>query len=262
MSANHPLPSAMEDFHAKGYAIAPGVLAPDKIEEMRDLLIQAIKDQDAKWAGAPNYIDHNMVHNLMLHAQPFVDLLSNPVMHAYLSAAMDPYCTLYAYTSSSIPAGGGGNYSSRVHVDSPRFIPGYPTNVGFIIALDDFSEDNGATYFLPGSHLSDRVPSDEEFFAGAQRALPKAGDGVIFNARTFHYGGRNKTNRDRHAVTLNVCRSWMRQRFDYPRLMPKKMVDAMDDVGKRFIGWNVRVPTSLEEYYVPPEQRLYKGGQG
>jgi ectoine hydroxylase-related dioxygenase (phytanoyl-CoA dioxygenase family) len=251
----------MEDFHTKGFAIVPGVLTASQAAEMRPLLIQAIQDQDARWGGFDHYVDHNMVHNLMMHARPFVDLLSNPVMHAYLTAALDPYCTLYAYTSSSIPAG-GGNYSTRVHVDCPRFIPGYVTNVGFIVALDDFTEENGATWFLPRSHLSDRTPTEEEFFARAERVLPRAGDGVISNARTFHSGGRNGTDRDRHAVTLNVCRSWMRQRFDYPRLMPREMIESMDEVGRRFIGWDVRVPTSLEEYYVSPEARLYKPGQG
>jgi ectoine hydroxylase-related dioxygenase (phytanoyl-CoA dioxygenase family) len=254
-------PAVLEQLDKKGFAVVPGVLSKEAAAEMRDHLIRAIKAQDHTWGDFPHYLDRNMAHNLMMHGQPFVDLLSNPKLHAYLSKALDPYCTLYAYTSSSIPVG-GGNYSSRIHVDSPRFIPGYVTNVGFIVALDDFSLDNGATYFLPGSHLSDRVPTEDEFFANAERALPEAGDGVIFNARTFHFGGHNKTNRDRHAVTLNVCRSWMRQRFDYPRLMPREMVDAMPDVGKRFIGWNVRVPSSLEQYYVAPDQRLYKTGQG
>ncbi len=261
MISTPPLANIVDDFNTKGFAIVPNVLSAAEVEEMRALLIKAIVDQDGKWGGFEHYVDRNMVHNLMLHAQPFVDLLSNPVMHAYLSAVLDPFCTLYAFTSSSIPAG-GANYSTRVHVDSPRFIPGYVTNVGFIFALDDFTDENGATYFLPGSHLSDRTPTEAEFFAGAERVYPRAGEGVISNARTFHRGGENVTKRDRHAVTMNVCRSWMRQRFDYPRLMPRAMIDGMDETGRRFIGWDVRVPTSLDEYYVPPDQRLYKSGQG
>jgi ectoine hydroxylase-related dioxygenase (phytanoyl-CoA dioxygenase family) len=50
--------------------------------------------------------------------------------------------------------------------------------------------------------------------------------------------------------------------FDYPRLVPKEVVDQLGEVGRRFLGFNVRVPTSLEEYYVPEDQRLYKAGQG
>ena len=54
----------------------------------------------------------------------------------------------------------------------------------------------------------------------------------------------------------------MRQRFDYPRLVPKEVTEQLNEVGRRFLGFNVRVPTSLEEFYLPPEQRLYKAGQG
>lgn len=254
-------PAILDALARNGFSVVPNVLSEEEVESMRDLLIDAIEAQDKTWSGFSHYLDRNMAHNLMMHGQPFVDLLSNQTIHSYLSQAFDPHCTLYAYTSSSIPAG-GANFSSRIHVDSPRFIPNYTTNMGFIVALDHFSEDNGATYFLPGSHLSAREPTKEEFFAKTERALPRAGDGVIFNARTFHYGGHNRTDRDRHAVTMNICRPWMKQRFDYPRLMPRAMIDSMDDVGKRFIGWNARVPSNLSEYYVSPDERMYKPGQG
>jgi ectoine hydroxylase-related dioxygenase (phytanoyl-CoA dioxygenase family) len=85
---------------------------------------------------------------------------------------------------------------------------------------------------------------------------------VLFNARLWHAGGENRTDRARHALTLNVCRSYMRQRFDYPRLVPPEAIAALGPVGRRFLGFDVRMPVSLEEYYVPPEHRLYKAGQG
>jgi ectoine hydroxylase-related dioxygenase (phytanoyl-CoA dioxygenase family) len=202
-----------------------------------------------------------MVHNLMMHGRPFLHLLEHPTMHAYIGSILGETCTLYAYTSSSMPPR-GTNYSRRVHVDCPRVIPDYPTNLGWLLALDDFTDENGATFCLPGSHTRLEQPSDEEFYANAVRWYPKAGDAVIFNARLWHAGGENKTDRPRHALTMNVCRSYMRQRFDYPRLVPAELVQELGEVGRRFLGFNVRVPASLDEYYVPPEERLYLGGQG
>lgn len=83
-----------------------------------------------------------------------------------------------------------------------------------------------------------------------------------FNARTWHMGGVNQTDRPRHAVTMNVCRSYMRQRFDYPRLVSPEIANQLGEVSRRFLGFNVRMPTSLEEYYLPEESRLYKANQG
>jgi ectoine hydroxylase-related dioxygenase (phytanoyl-CoA dioxygenase family) len=115
---------------------------------------------------------------------------------------------------------------------------------------------------LPGSQRTREQPSAEEFFAHAERTYPKAGDAVIFNARIWHLGGKNETDRFRHAITMNVCRSYMRQRFDYPRMVPDSLVQTLGDVGKRFLGFNVRMPTCMSEYYLPENQRLYKSGQG
>ena len=44
------------------------------------------------------------------------------------------------------------NYSTRVHVDCPRLIPGYITNMGATILLDDFTaRERRYDVFLPGS---------------------------------------------------------------------------------------------------------------
>src|SRR5262249_61582824 len=138
------------------------------------------------------------------------------------------------------------NYSNRIHNDCPRLIPGYVTNVGVILALDDFTDENGATYFLPGSHTRADVPEEAEFFRGAERVHPRAGDAVFFNARTYHLGAKNLTDRTRHALTMNVCRSYMRQRFDYPRLVPAAVVAGLGGVSRRFPGFRVRRRPSHE----------------
>ena len=160
-----------------------------------------------------------------------------------------------------MPAG-GRNYSHRVHVDCPRVIPGYMTNLGIIVALDDFTEANGATYFLPKSFERTDAPTEHEFFAGARRVFPKRGDIVVFNARSWHLGGPNTTSNDRHAVTLNACRSYMRQRFDYPRLIGNDLAGGLSPSLRRILGFNVRIPVTLDEYYLPEDQRLYKANQG
>lgn len=242
-----------------GFAVVPKVLETDQIGILKTLLQQCIDEDLARFGG--KHADAWMVQNLMVRGLPFLKLLENPVLHEYLSALLTDTCIVYAYTSSSLPPG-GSNYSHRIHCDCPRFIPGYVTNVGVMIALDDYTDANGATYFLPGSHLTAETPGESQFMSRAKRVYPKAGDAVIFNARTFHLGAVNSTASPRHAITMNVCRSYMRQRFDYPRLVPKELLDKIGEVGRRFLGFNVRMPTTLEEYYVPESQRLYKANQG
>jgi ectoine hydroxylase-related dioxygenase (phytanoyl-CoA dioxygenase family) len=241
----------------QGFANIGQVVDTATVATMRDHLERAIHEDIERWSSNPWYRDQWMVHNLMLRHPVFMDFLDNPLVHEYLSRLLPPSPIVYAYTSSSLPAN-GSNYSRRIHVDAQAESVDCITNVGVLVALDDFTEENGATFFLPGSHLSLEVPGEEAFFSNAVRALPRAGEAVVFNARTFHYGGLNTTGRARHAITLNACRNWMKQRFDYPRMLSGKQIEALGKVGRRFIGMDSRIPRSLEEYYVAPEQRLFK----
>jgi ectoine hydroxylase-related dioxygenase (phytanoyl-CoA dioxygenase family) len=253
-------PRKLEEFHETGWTIIDDVLSPAEVAVHKAELIRCIDEDLEKWKGR-EYQDTFMVYALMTRASCFAEFLENSVLHTYVDAVLGDTCLVNAFTSSSMPPN-GTNYSNRIHVDAPRFIPGYVTNIGFLVALTDFTFENGAMSALPGSAKSGDRPTDEEYDRKALRIYPKAGQGIFFNARVWHRGERNMTAETRHAITLNCCRSYMRTQFDYPRMVSKEIVDSLGEVGRRFLGFNVRMPTSLDEYYVPADQRLYKANQG
>ena len=241
-----------------GLVVVPGALDSGQVSVLRGELETAMSEDER---DRPHVFDRGMVHNCMVRGTAMAALLDHSLMHAYLGAFFSPTCILYAYQSSSLRPS-QGNYGSRVHVDSPRFIPDYSTNVGVIFALDPFTAETGGTFYLKGSHKSESIPDDKTFFAGATQATCRAGDMILFHARLVHAAGVNRTQRTRHALTLNICRSYMRQRFDFPRLVPKPLIDGLGPEGKRLLGMNVRMPTSLNEFYLPESERLYKPNQG
>jgi len=251
-------PRLLGQLHTEGFTVVPSVLAEAEVAALRVELERAIAED---LSTRPDVFDRGMVHNCMVRGPRMAALLDQPVMNAYLAQAMAPTCILYAYQSSSLPPN-QGNYGSRVHVDCPRHIPGYTTNLGVIFPLDDFTASNGATWYLPGSHHNEALPSEDEFRDRAVRGLCQAGDMILFQGRLAHAAGTNRTQRARHALTLNICRSFMRQRFDFARLVPRPLVDTLGPDGRRLLGMNVRMPTTLDEFYLPPDQRLYLPGQG
>ncbi len=236
----------------------PSVLNPTRISAAKAELIAAIEEDAVDYGDV---FDKGMVHNCMARGATMAAVLDQPVMNAYVSAILGDSCILYAYQSSSLPPS-ASNYGHRIHVDSPRFIPGYVTNVGVIFPLDDFNDENGGTEYLPGSHRTPGPPTAEEFEQNMASISCRAGDMIVFNARLYHRSGANHTDRYRHALTLNFCRSYMRQRFDFPRLLDPGLIESLGEDGKRLVGMNVRVPTKLEEFYLPEEERLYKPNQG
>jgi len=248
----------IENLNKVGVAIVPDVLDASQIKSLRQELVNAIAEDSGHY---PDVFDKGMVHNCMVRGKFMAQLLDNPVLNSYIKEVFSETCILYAYQSSSLLAH-QTNYGNRIHVDSPRFIPGYQTNFGAMFPLDDFTLQNGATYYQKGSHLQEHLPGSDEFFTNADRVICKAGDMILLWARVVHAAGFNSTDNDRHALTMNFCRSYMRQRFDFPRLVPPSVIESLGEDGRRLLGMNVRMPTTLDEFYLPVEQRLYKPNQG
>jgi ectoine hydroxylase-related dioxygenase (phytanoyl-CoA dioxygenase family) len=205
-------------------------------------------------------LDKYHMHDLLCKDIIFGKTLEDPRIHQLIAAILGEFWIMYAYTSSSLPPK-GDNYGSRIHVDCPRFIPNYPTNLGVIWSLDDFTLENGATYVLPGSHNSEKEPSKDFFKKNSVRLICKKGSLVLFNARVWHKAGINSTNYFRHALTMNVCRPFMKQRMDWVRFIPNHISDSLNEQARRIIGFDTRLPSNLEEFFKSSNKRLYKANQ-
>ena len=241
-----------------GFIILHDILDADFVARAKRSLQEAI-DQEARYHGHTGFADYGMVLLCSLYDAVFNELFINESFLAPFEAVMGRGCIVYAYTSSSMPPA-STNFSHRIHVDCPRLIPGYVTNMGATIALDDLTEENGATYFLPQSHELLDTPDPEYFFENAKRFVAPAGSVLFFNARQWHSGGANHTDRWRHALTVNMCRPFMKQRIDIPRAMQNAQIDTstLPDRALQKLGFHAQVPASYDEYYVPPEKRKFR----
>jgi ectoine hydroxylase-related dioxygenase (phytanoyl-CoA dioxygenase family) len=249
--------SLQRQFEQQGVVVIPAVFTQQLVQQLKSELEMAIS-QDLQ--QRPDVFDRGMVHNCMVRGEQMCTLLDHPQLNFYIKALFTPFCIIYAYQSSSLEPG-NGNYGSRIHVDCPRWIENYMTNLGVIIPLTDFTLANGATYYLPGSHRCQTLPDEQEFYQQAERLVCNAGDLIIFNARLVHAAGQNQDDTTRHALTINLCRPFMRQRFDFPRLLTPEQIASLGEEGRRLIGMNVRMPSHLDEFYLPIDQRLYQPGQ-
>jgi ectoine hydroxylase-related dioxygenase (phytanoyl-CoA dioxygenase family) len=244
----------------RGYSVVPAMLEASQRERLKAALSRALAD----YRPGPTEQSRNdryLMHDLLCRDPIFGHLLEDARLQELIAPLLGASWILYAFTSSSLPPH-GTNYGNRIHVDSPRWLPDYAFNVGVMWALDDFTDDNGATQVLPGSHHSAATPSPELFDRHFVRLTCAAGSMIVFHGRLFHRAGDNRTAAWRHALTMNACRSFMKQRFDWVRFVPAPIADGLNPQARRIIGFDTRLPTSLEEFFVPEERRLYKPGQG
>jgi ectoine hydroxylase-related dioxygenase (phytanoyl-CoA dioxygenase family) len=254
-----------DGFNNSGFAIIKDFISLDLADLLRSDLIEAIQTEAKHLAdlcpAMNDRLDNNMVHNAFLYSKNLMDVLNTKKLRVYTDLLLCKNAIVYAYQTSSAPPF-QSNYGRRIHVDAPRFIPGYRTNLGFILALNDFTEKNGGTEALPGSHKAETLPSGSDFDQEKVQLVCKKGDAIFFDARLWHRTGQNHTDQWRHALSINFCRPYMRTRFDFPR-MPgiSKDVDFLESQAAKYLGFDVRMPIALDEFYLPEEERLYKPGQ-
>jgi Phytanoyl-CoA dioxygenase (PhyH) len=153
-------------------------------------------------------------------------------------------------------------YVGRVHRDLRTFSGDLNLMAQLLVMLDDFTEENGATCFLTGSHRCPQRPDDKEFFAACTPALGNAGSVVFFNSNLWHAAGLNRTNQPRRALTLIFTRPFIKPQFDYPRAIGYEAAGSLSDRLKQVLGYNARIPATLDEWYQPPDSRMYQPGQG
>jgi ectoine hydroxylase-related dioxygenase (phytanoyl-CoA dioxygenase family) len=97
--------------------------------------------------------------------------------------------------------------------------------VGFILMLDAFKEENGATGFVPGSQNWPDVPSNRLAnprlkWDGEILACGDAGSMIIFNAAVWHGHTANATSRARRSIQGYFVRRGADQAADFPMRRP------------------------------------------
>jgi ectoine hydroxylase-related dioxygenase (phytanoyl-CoA dioxygenase family) len=95
--------------------------------------------------------------------------------------------------------------AQELHVDfarggNDRAVNMWPM-VGFIYMVDAFRPENGATCFVPGSHLwSDASARDQLEEAPHVSACGPPGSVIVFNGSVWHGHGRNSTGEPRRSI--------------------------------------------------------------
>jgi hypothetical protein len=245
-----------------GWALLPSALRPDLVERLRDDLDRVVVEQRAIQvrngvaAGADG-----TAHHLPCAGGAFLEALEH-------LAAVLPFDAYFGGPYILNTYGGvlnlpdGPSYVGRVHRDQRTYSAGFRIMAQALVMVDAFTEENGATYLLTGSHRLPDKPDDGRFFARAVRATGPEGSIVAFDSRLWHAAGVNRTPAPRRALTLAFTRPFVKQQLDYPRALGYDRTDSLAPALRQLLGYNARVPVTLDEWYQPPDRRLYRREQG
>ena len=155
------------------------------------------------------------------------------------------------------------SYVARVHRDQRTFSGDLHLMAQILVMLDDFTEANGATYLLTGSHRCAERPPDELFFRDAVRAAGAAGSILVFDSEFVACGRRQPHRRAAPRPDAGVHAAVHQAATRLPAgARIRTQSTTLSPALRQLLGYNARVPVSLDEWYQPPERRLYKRDQG
>lgn len=156
----------------------------------------------------------------------------------------------------------GMSYANDIHRDIRSFSASLPLMLNTLVMLDDFTEENGATWLMDGGHLYKGKPSEEEFNKYAFQITGKAGSVAVWNSNLWHRAGVNATDKPRRSLTPELTRPFMKQGFDYCSSIGEENIAVMPDYLRQVLGFYSRTSSTLQAWYQPENMRMYRSGQG
>ena len=187
-----------------GLTIVPDVLTGDALKRGRDALYRAADSDRARRREQKFSLDYaeddtnQRVWNVLSRDPVFEDMAFHPIALDYVKAVLG-WPALLGNISANITGPGGGEmvlHADQIFVPEPWAAEPQGMNVAW--CLDDFTEANGATRFVPGSHKLNRLPAPDELPDTAAMVAP-AGSIVVFESRVWHRTGNNITENERRA---------------------------------------------------------------
>ena len=120
----------------------------------------------------------------------------------------------------------------------PRPHPEVVVNVMW--PLQDFTESNGATRIIPGSHRwGDERPGPD---AETVTVEMPAGTALLYSGSAWHGGGANQTDADRLGVVLHYAASWLRPVENHVLAVPPELARTLPVRLQELLGYNIHPP--------------------
>ncbi len=194
-----------------GYTIVEGAIDPDLIDALNDGLLRLERDlgispADNDFEG----VHTTRIYNLLARGPEFERVPVHPAILPICERILDPGLLVSSLSSIAI---GPDETPQLIHADDqviPLPKPHPPIICNTMWALTDFTEENGATRIIPGSHMASESPDLFGTYETVPAVMPK-GSVLVWHGSLWHGGGANTTSSRRVGLAMNYCAGFIRQ---------------------------------------------------
>jgi ectoine hydroxylase-related dioxygenase (phytanoyl-CoA dioxygenase family) len=192
---------------------------------------------------------------LVAKSETFCGFVTHPLMLAVCDALLKPNCITYQVHATAGLVVGAGATLQVLHREEDPFnffkLPRPNMIVASMWAISDFTELNGGTHLVPGSHLwpAGRIARDDEVVA----AEMPAGSVLLWMGGTLHGAGANRTTSEwRYGVFLSYSLGWLRQEENQYLDVPREIARTVPKQVRDLIGYKMHMALGYSD--APPKR--------
>ena len=223
----------------RGFTILPSVVAPELLDALTariDELLEAL----AVPFGDNTFLGHRTrrIFNLLGRDACFADVVLHDAVLPVVERVLDPELLLSSLTAIEMQP---GETDQPLHADDGSMglaRPHPPLSCTAIWALTDFTEANGATRVVPGSHLADRIPRRSDDPPSELAVMPR-GSVLVYHGSTWHGGRANVSEGRRLGIVANYCAGYVRQEENQLLAVPRDLAAGFPRRLQRMLGYGV-----------------------
>jgi ectoine hydroxylase-related dioxygenase (phytanoyl-CoA dioxygenase family) len=222
----------------QGYAVVERLVPSTQTARIREDLTEVLASVPLGRNDFEGFATRR-IYNVFAKTRALDDL----ALHPMLEGVLDRVLGLHQF---SAPVGieiGPGEKAQILHFDDSIYPLPWPhpeVVVNSMWAFDDFTEANGATRIVPGSHRRTTAEYDPD-----QPTIPltmPAGSVVFYTGTVLHKGGANTTSLPRLGVILEFCAGWIRAQENHVIGVPRDVARALPARLQELLGYNVYPP--------------------
>jgi len=223
---------------ADGAAIVETVVPETLLDTVLHDLRAPFDAQGLKFTNDFNGYKTRRLGGILALSRAAADILAHPLVLEVADHVLRPHCESYrigSATAIEIMPGEGDQVLHRDDDFYPVRVPGIEWQISAMVALTDFTAENGATRVVPGSQDMRAIEGITEDQI-VQAAMPR-GSILFYLGRAVHGGGRNNTGTPRTGLITTYSLGWLRQEENHHLTLPREVAESYPDPVRRLIGY-------------------------
>jgi ectoine hydroxylase-related dioxygenase (phytanoyl-CoA dioxygenase family) len=229
----------VQKIETDGYSIIPNAVATDFLDSIIEDLGRLERELDI--VPAKNRFEGTKtvrIYNLLMYGKLYERIPVHENVLPIVERVLDPGCLVSSLSSISIC---GDEKPQPMHADDqliPLPRPHVPIVCNTMWALTDFTDANGATRIVPGSHKWAELPD----LFGKTDSVPaemRKGSVMVYNGSLWHGGGSNRTRTRRVGVAMNYCAGYIRQQENQQLGIPREIAAQFSPRLQELVGYSL-----------------------